>query len=445
MAELHGYQRRAVEHLHAHPRAGLFLEPGLGKTAVALSALTPEHLPALVIAPKRVAVRVWPKEVSIWRPDLDIAVAVGSPAKRQRLLGSKADIVTVTQDSIKDVPEKHKFRTVIIDESHNFKSRDTQRWKFGRKITKRADHVWLLTGTPTGNSSMDLWAQAYLLDNGERLGTAITKFRSRYFTPAVVLDSGVVAKWKAKPGADQRIVQLVSDICLAMKAEDYLDMPDLFTNKVMVDMPAVAQKAYEGLRDDLVADLEILGSTIHTAANSAVLTNRLSQVTAGFLYGDETKAVTRLHSAKIDALRGIAEEAGSPLLVAYRFAEEARMIREAFPDARGVDDRGALDDWDRGKVPMLLAHPQAAGAGLNLQAGGHHVVWTSPIWSMIDYQQFNGRLYRQGQGHPVIVHHLMAEKVDREALLVVQGKKTLLDAVLDTLGADPKDYEGEAA
>jgi hypothetical protein len=222
-------------------------------------------------------------------------------------------------------------------------------------------------------------------------------------------------------------------------------MPDLFTNKVEVDMPAVAQRAYEGLRDELVADLEILGSTIHTAANSAVLTNRLSQVTAGFLYGDETKAVTRLHRAKIDALQGIAEEAGSPLLVAYRFVEEAKMIREAFPDARGVDDRGALDDWDRGRVPMLLAHPQAAGAGLNLQAGGHHIVWTSPIWSMIDYQQFNGRLYRQGQGHPVIVHHLMAEKVDREALKVVQGKKRLLDAVLDTLGADPEDYEGEAA
>lgn len=429
------------------------MEPGLGKTATALSALTPEHLPALVIAPKRVAVRVWPKEASIWRPDLDIAVAVGSPTKRQRLLASKADIITVTQDSIKDVPEKHKFRTVIIDESHNFKSRDTQRWRIGRKITKRAEHVWLLTGTPTGNSSMDLWAQAYLLDNGERLGveiagkknTGIVAFRNRYFSPALILDSGVVAKWEPKPGADQRIVQLVSDICLSMKAEDYLDMPDLFTNKVEVDMPAVAQRAYEGLRDELVADLEILGSTIHTAANSAVLTNRLSQVTAGFLYGDETKAVTRLHRAKIDALQGIAEEAGSPLLVAYRFVEEAKMIREAFPDARGVDDRGALDDWDRGRVPMLLAHPQAAGAGLNLQAGGHHIVWTSPIWSMIDYQQFNGRLYRQGQGHPVIVHHLMAEKVDREALKVVQGKKRLLDAVLDTLGADPEDYEGEAA
>jgi SNF2 family DNA or RNA helicase len=429
------------------------MEPGLGKTAVALSALTPEHLPALVIAPKRVAVRVWPKEASIWRPDLDIAVAVGPPAKRQRLLASKADIITVTQDSIKDVPEKHKFRTVIIDESHNFKSRDTQRWRIGRKITKRAEHVWLLTGTPTGNSSMDLWAQAYLLDNGERLGveiagkknTGIVAFRHRYFSPALILDSGVVAKWEPKPGADQRIVQLVSDICLSMKAEDYLDMPDLFTNKVEVDMPAVAQRAYEGLRDELVADLEILGSTIHTAANSAVLTNRLSQVTAGFLYGDETKAVTRLHRAKLDALQGIAEEAGSPLLVAYRFVEEAKMIREAFPDARGVDDRGALDDWDRGRVPMLLAHPQAAGAGLNLQAGGHHIVWTSPIWSMIDYQQFNGRLYRQGQGHPVIVHHLMAEKVDREALKVVQGKKRLLDAVLDTLGADPEDYEGEAA
>lgn len=429
------------------------MEPGLGKTATALSALTPEHLPALVIAPKRVAVRVWPKEASIWRPDLDIAVAVGSPTKRQRLLASKADIITVTQDSIKDVPEKHKFRTVIIDESHNFKSRDTQRWRIGRKITKRAEHVWLLTGTPTGNSSMDLWAQAYLLDNGERLGveiagkknTGIVAFRNRYFSPALILDSGVVAKWEPKPGADQRIVQLVSDICLSMKAEDYLNMPDLFTNKVEVDMPAVAQRAYEGLRDELVADLEILGSTIHTAANSAVLTNRLSQVTAGFLYGDETKAVTRLHRAKIDALQGIAEEAGSPLLVAYRFVEEAKMIREAFPDARGVDDRGALDDWDRGRVPMLLAHPQAAGAGLNLQAGGHHIVWTSPIWSMIDYQQFNGRLYRQGQGHPVIVHHLMAEKVDREALKVVQGKKRLLDAVLDTLGADPEDYEGEAA
>lgn len=445
MAELHDYQRRGVEHLHAHPRAGLFYEPGLGKTAVTLAALTPEHLPALVIAPKRVAVRVWPKETSIWRPDLSIAVAVGSPAKRQRLLAGRADIVTVTQDSIKDVGEKHKFRTVIIDESHNFKNRDTQRWKIGRKITKQADHVWLLTGTPTGNSSMDLWSQTFLLDNGERLGTAITPFRRRYFSPALILDSGVVAKWAPKPGADQRILRLVSDICLALKAEDHLTMPEKFTNKVEVEMPPIAQRAYEGLRDNLVADLEILGSTIHTAANSAVLTNRLSQVTAGFLYGDETKAVTRLHRAKLDALSEIAEEAGSPLLVFYRFIEEAKMLREAFPEARHIDEEGVLDAWDRGEVPMLLAYPGSAGAGLNLQAGGHHIVWTSPVWSMIDYQQANARLHRQGQGHPVVVHHLMAEKVDREALLVVQGKKKLLDAVLDTLGADPEDYKGEVA
>lgn len=408
----------------------------------------------LVIAPKRVAMRVWPEEVPKWRPDLSIAVAVGSPAKRNRVLASRADIITISQDSIKDVPEKHKFRTVIIDESHNFKSRDTNRWRIAKKITKRAKHVWLLTGTPTGNSSLDLWPQVYLLDQGERLGveiagrknTGITAFRNRYFSPALVLDTGVVAKWTPKPGADQRILQLIGDICLSMKAEDYLDMPDLITNEVKVEMPPAAQRAYEGLRDNLVADLEILGSTIHTAANSAVLTDRLAQVTAGFLYGDETKAVTRLHSVKIDALREIAEEAGSPLLVFYRFIEEANMIREAFPEARGVDDPGALDDWNLGRVPLLLAHPKSAGAGLNLQAGGHHIVWTSPNWSLIDYKQANDRLHRQGQGHPVVVHHLVAEKVDREAIKVVQGKKNLLDAVLDTLGVDPVDYyEGEAS
>jgi len=370
------------------------------------------------------------------------------------MLASRADIITISQDSIKDVPEKHKFRTVIIDESHNFKSRDTNRWRLAKKITKRAEHVWLLTGTPTGNSSLDLWPQVYLLDQGERLGveiagrknTGIVAFRNRYFSPALILDSGVVAKWTPKPGADQRILQLIGDICLSMKAEDYLDMPDLFTNEVKVEMPSAAQRAYEGLRDNLVADLEILGSTIHTAANSAVLTDRLAQVTAGFLYGDETKAVTRLHSVKIDALKEIAEEAGSPLLVFYRFIEEANMIREAFPEAKGVDDRGALDDWNRGRVPLLLAHPKSAGAGLNLQAGGHHIVWTSPNWSLIDYKQANDRLHRQGQGHPVIVHHLVAEKVDREAIKVVRGKKTLLEAVLDTLGVDPEDYnEGDAA
>jgi SNF2 family DNA or RNA helicase len=369
------------------------------------------------------------------------------------MLASRADIVTISQDSIKDVPEKHKFRTVIIDESHNFKSRDTNRWRLAKKITKRAENVWLLTGTPTGNTSIDLWSQVYLLDQGERLGveiagrknTGITAFRNRYFSPALILDSGVVAKWEPKPGADQRILALIGDICLSMKAEDYLDMPDLITNQVKVEMPPAAQRAYEGLRDNLVADLEILGSTIHTAANAAVLTNRLAQVTAGFLYGDETKAVTRLHSVKIDALKEIAEEAGSPLLVFYRFIEEANMIREAFPEAKGVDDPGALDDWNRGRVPLLLAHPKSAGAGLNLQAGGHHIVWTSPNWSLIDYKQANDRLHRQGQGHPVIVHHLVAEKVDREAIKVVQGKKTLLEAVLDTLGMDPADYnEGEA-
>lgn len=423
------------------------MEPGLGKTATALSALTPEHLPVLVIAPKRVAVHVWPEEVAKWRPDLTIAKAVGTPVQRARAIKAKTDITTISMDSIKDIDEKkHGFRTVIIDESHNFKSRDTNRWKLGRKITRQATHVWELTGTPTGNSSLDLWPQVFLLDDGERLGTSITKFRGRYFTPAHVLDSGVVAKWEARPGADQRILALIDDICLSMKAEDYLTMPDLILNEVQIEMPPIAQRAYESMRDDLVADLEILGSTVHTAANAAVLTNRLAQITAGFLYGDEDKAVTRLHSAKIEALRQIKDEAGSPILVFYRFIEEAAMIREAFPEARSVDDQFAMSDWNRGEVPMLLAHPRSAGAGLNLQAGGHHIVWTSPNWSLIDYEQANKRLHRQGQGHPVVVHHLMAEKVDREALKVVQGKKTLLDAVLDTLGVDPGDYnEGEVA
>lgn len=433
---LHDYQVVAAGHLLSHPRAALWLEPGLGKTFTTLAALTPDHLPALVVAPKRVALKVWPAEVAKWRPDLSVVVAKDGPAKRAEAYAAGADIVTVSMDSIADAPAQ--FRTLIIDESSKFKAIGTARWKAARKFVKTVDHVWELTGTPAPESYLDLWAQVYLLDGGQRLESGITKYRTRYFDPDLILPTGVVASWKIKPGSAPRIEAAISDLCLSQRAVDHLDIPKVSYNEILVDLPV--RKIYDQMKKTMVA--EVNGEE-RTAANAAIRTSRLSQIASGFLYPDTIEGVVlegqetlELHRVKLEALKDLAEEVSSPMLVFYRFAYERDLLKAEMEGARMIDERGALEAWDRGEVPFLLAHPRSAGHGLNLQAGGHTIVWYGPTWSSEEYGQGNARLARQGQTKPVVIHHILADKtVDRLALAAAQQKISVQDALLYAIGA----------
>ena len=425
--QLHDYQLTAAEHLRAHPRAALFLDMGLGKTATTLSALSPDHLPALVVAPKRVAESVWPAETKLWRPDLRCVVAAGGPTTRSTaLLDRRADVLVIGRDNLKDLNPLNtaRFRTIILDELSGFKTRGTQRWRFASKLCAGRPYVWGLTGTPAPNGLMDLWAQLYLIDDGERLSRSLTTFRSRYFTPGRQLASGVITEWHLRPGADEKIHGLISDICLSMGTEGRIDLPPVTFNVLPVPLPPRVRALYKRFKRDLVADLRLLdddlAGSLHTASSAAVLTNRLSQVTAGFLYPDDPTdpeaRTDHLHREKIALVEEVREGTGSPVLVFYRYAEEREMLSAALEGAVDVRTPGALEAWSAGRIPVLLAHPASAGHGLNLQHGGHTIIWTTLPWSLEEWQQANKRLARQGQQHPVVIHLLIAEKTVDEVI-----------------------------
>lgn len=420
---LHPYQLVARDFLRGRPRAALWLDMGLGKTAATLTALEPRHLPCLVVAPKRVAEHVWPHETALWRPDLTCLVASGTPTQRKAALGRVGPaIVALGRDNLRDAllaPREHPFRTVVLDEMSGFKTKSSVRWRAAATYIRkhRVPHVWGLTGTPSPNGFLDLWGQIALLDEGQRLGKNLTTYRSRYFSPGRQLASGVIIEWLLRPGAADQIKAALQDLVLAMGTEGRIALPDVTYNDIGVELPPKVREVYRTFERDLVVDLkDLFGGEVHTAANAATMTARLSQVTSGFMYVDEAatrgNAYTELHTAKLDALREIVEAAqGSPLLVFYRFTAERDIIAKAFPKlVWTIDDKDVFTRWNQGEVPILLAHPASAGHGLNLQHGGHTVVWTSPTWNLEHYQQANKRLARQGQTHPVVIHHLLASK-----------------------------------
>jgi SNF2 family DNA or RNA helicase len=353
---LHDYQIVARDFLRGRDRAALLLDMGLGKTAAALSALEPRHLPVLVVAPKRVAEHVWTAETKLWRPDLTISLAAGDPGQRRAALDSGADIVVLGRDNFRDALGSKQFRTLIIDESSGFKTRASVRWKTAKKLIAQSSipHVWELTGTPTPNGLMDLWAQIYLLDGGERLGTNITGFRGRYFRPGRQIANGVIVSWDIREGAEEQIWGLIEDIALSMKTEGRLRLPPVTHNVVEVDLPPESVEVYRRLKNTMVADLrDIFGGEVHTAKNAAVLTSKLSQVSAGFMYVDEADLrggeYTTLHREKVNAVKEIVEGTGSPVLVFYRFVAERELLQEAFPEAVEAREKGAIEAWNAGQ------------------------------------------------------------------------------------------------
>lgn len=438
---LHDYQEVGVEYLRRVPRAGLFLDMGLGKTAVALTALTPEHLPALVVAPKRVAEYVWPRESAKWRPDLRVYVAKGSWQARDRVWAqlNKADIIVVSRENVGDVKRhwkaRHPFRTVILDELSSFKNKKTQRWAAAKTITQRPPYVWGLTGTPSPNGLLDLWAQVYLLDRGERLGKYITHYRERYFVAGKRLPNGVAIQWTPRPEAEKRIHTLLEDICLSMKSEGRIKLPPVTYNDVAVPLDVHDKALYRTMKKESVLDLSAMGGTTHVAETAAALSSKLQQITAGFLYRDEREdGYQVLHRNKIMATREIVDGTGAPVLVLYKYRAELDLLKQEFPEAWEIHDDGVMEAWDAGRVPVLLAHPASIGHGLNLQHGGYTAVWTSVTWSLEEWEQANKRLARQGQEHPVVIHTLTTPgTVDDRVLQALSKKESVQQALLTYL------------
>lgn len=438
--DLHPYQQRLIHQAAALPHIGLFMEPGLGKTATALTIIT--NAPAgktLVIAPKRVAESVWVQECQKWEhlSTLRTSLVMGSATQRLTALSSKSDIYIINVENVPWLVENWKsgfFQYLIIDESSRFKDPSTKRFKAIKKVLKEFQRRIILTGTPTPQGLGDLWSQVGILDLGQRLETSLTKFRDKYMYAAEKnRHTHVVYKWAVRPGMEQVILDKISDICFSLRAEDYLQLPKLskLYHEIVLD-DDVARK-YKQLKKELYSEID--GKVI-TAVNAAALANKLLQATSGTIYTETGEAA--FHSEKIEYLESLVEENPGPTLVFYHFKTALAKLKEHFPHAQELDAKN-IADWNEGKIKMMLAHPQSGGIGLNLQCNAHdmaHVVWYDLPWSSENYIQTNARVYRQGQTKPVMLHHLVAKKtIDEQVIKVLDGKITAQDALMDALKA----------
>lgn len=436
---LHPYQRRVLELAKTTTNLGLLMEPGLGKTVTALTIIRQSSSGrCLVVAPKQVAESVWSQECSKWEhlKDLYVVKIMGSPRERLYALHEDADVYVVNNENLAWLVDNWvpgKFDYLVIDESSRYKDPSTKRFKALKKVLREFKRRIIATGTPTPQGLGDLWSQVAILDLGERLGKTLTGFRDNYmFAAERNRHTGVVYKWAVREGKEKEIMDKISDICVSLSAKDYLTLPPLAEVYQPVALPPEVQAQYKQLKKSMVVEID--GVEI-TAVSAAALANKLLQASSGALY-DEDKNVVVAHDAKLDALDSILEQAGGPVLVFYHYKSSLSRIATRFPQAVAMDP-GLLDDWRAGKVPLMLAHPQSGGIGINLQCNAHemaHVVWFDLPWSSESYVQANARVYRQGQEKPVMLHHLVASgTIDQQVVDVLQGKINLQQAVLDTL------------
>lgn len=448
----HKYQSMAIEKIYNTPRCGLFLDMGLGKTVITLTAIEDliynqfEISKVLVIAPLRVAEDTWSRECQKWDhlKGLSVVKILGSPRKRRLALAQEADVYIINRENVvwltnelSSIGNGWMFDMVVIDELSSFKSSKAQRFRALRKYITRSKRVVGLTGTPAPNGLIDLWSQMYLIDSGERLGKTVTGYRERYFTPNQ-RNQTTIFNYKLKDDAEHAIMSKISDICISMKAEDWLDMPERIDSVVSVKMTDKQLAEYEQFEKDCYmqfAEGEV------TAATAATLTNKLLQYSNGAMYMSNGEyAIT--NEQKLDALAEIIDTSnGQPVLCFYSFRHDLERIMNKFKFARKLESSADIEDWNNGKISLLLAHPAGAGHGLNLQTGGHIVVWYGLTWSLELYQQANARLYRQGQQHAVIIHHLVTENTcDERVLNSLQGKANVQEDLLKSLKAK---YEKE--
>ncbi|MDO5015274.1 MAG: DEAD/DEAH box helicase [Clostridia bacterium] len=429
------YQKTAIKYVLNHPKCGLFLDMGLGKSVTTLTAikiLREEQFTCvnnLIIAPKRVAIDTWPKELE---KGFTYTLLTGSEKERIKNLKKDVDFYIISRDLICWLVEYLKqdwfFDTIIIDELSSFKSNSAKRFKSLRQVLPLVKRVIGLTGTPKPNSYMDLWSEIYLLDQGERLEKTITKYRSKYFTMNTF---GGFPTYDIRRGADKVINQKIADICISMKAKDYLDLKEPKIIDVPITLSSREMKMYKDLERDYILNLE---DTNITAMSGGALCTKLLQLSNGAVY-DENKDVKRIHDVKIEKLKEMSEE-GENLLVFYSFKSDKERILKAIPKAVFLEDKEDIDRWNRGEIKMLIAHPASAGHGLNLQGGGHIVVWFGQTWSLELFQQANARLHRQGQTEPVIIYRLITTNtIDEDVIASLELKEKSQDALLEKLKA----------
>ena len=450
--EPHDYQQYAISYIETHPVAAVLLDMGLGKTSITLTALNDllfdsfEIHRVLVVAPIRVASFSWPAEIEKWDhlEGLRYSVAVGTAAERLAALKRKADIYLINRENVQWLITESgipfDFDMVVIDELSSFKNHQTKRFEALMKVRPKVKRIVGLTGTPSSNGLMDLWAEFRLLDMGERLGRFIGQYRTSYFRPDKQ-NGQVVFSYKPLPGAEKQIYGKISDITISMKSTDHLQMPELINSRYAVYLSEKEDLRYADLKKDLV--LQLPDGEI-TAANAASLSGKLSQMANGAVYTDAGEAVA-IHERKLDALEDIVEAAnGKPVLVAYWFRHDLERITERLqklkvPYAR-LDTDGSIRKWNAGEIPVALIHPASAGHGLNLQSGGNTLVWFGLTWSLELYQQTVARLWRQGQASKtVVVQHIITKgTIDERIMKALSEKDTTQSALIDAVKADLK-------
>ena len=440
----HDYQQYATEYIKSHPVAAVLLDMGLGKTAISLTALLDllfdsfEAHRILVIAPLRVARDTWPAEIEKWDHlnMLTYSVAVGTEKDRKAALMRDADIYIINRENVQWLVEQSgipfTFDTVIVDELSSFKNHQSKRFKALMKVRPRIKRIVGLTGTPSANGLMDLWAEFKVLDMGQRLGRFIGMYRNNYFRPDK-RNGQIIYSYKLLPGADKAIYKQISDITISMKATDHLKMPELVMNTHTVELSDDEREHYDELKQTLVLQLPEKEITV---ANAAALTGKLLQMANGAIYDDDGDHI-HIHDRKLDALEDLIEGAnGKPVLVAYWFKHDLERIKSRFK-VREIKSSSDIREWNAGKIPVAVIHPASAGHGLNLQNGGSTLIWFRLTWSLELYQQTNARLWRQGQQDTVVIHHIITDDtVDGRVLKALQSKEKIQDSLIAAVKAE---------
>lgn len=440
----HEYQKYAIKYIETHPIAAVLLDMGLGKTVISLTAIfnllfdSFEAHRILVVAPLRVARDTWPTEIEKWQhlSGLTYSVAVGNLKERKAALMLNADITIINRENlswlIDDSGISFDYDMIVLDELSSFKNHRSKRFKALMKVRPKVDRIIGLTGTPSSNGLMDLWAEFKVLDMGKRLGRFISQYRTTYFSPDK-RNGEIVYSYKLLPYAEEEIYKKISDITISMKARDFLKMPELISSKYEVCLSKEERKRYEKMKQDLVMQLH--GGEI-TAANAAALTGKLSQLANGAIYSDDGQVI-EFHDRKLEALEDIIEAAnGKPLLVAYWFRHDLERIKERFT-IREITTSNDIKEWNAGRIPLAAIHPASAGHGLNLQAGGATLVWFGLTWSLELYQQTNARLWRQGQSSSTVViqHIVTKDTIDVQILDALDRKDKTQLALINAVKA----------
>ena len=447
----HEYQKFATQFILSNPIAAVFLEMGLGKSVITLTALFDLCLDqflirkVLVIAPLRVARDTWPLEIEKWNhlDGLTYSVAVGTEEERISALTKPADVYLINRENVDWLINKSgysfDFDMVVIDELSSFKSYQAKRFRSLLKVRPKVKRIVGLTGTPSSNGLMDLWAEFRLLDFGERLGRYITQYRMNFFVPDK-RNQQIIFSYKPKPGAEDAIYQQISDITISMKSADFLQMPKCVINEVEVKLSEKERIIYDELKREMVVSL---GEEEIDASNAATLSGKLLQMANGAIYNEE-KSVLHIHDRKLDALEDLIEGAnGKPVLIAYWYKHDLNQIKKRFP-VREIQTSKDILDWNNGNISLATIHPASAGHGLNLQSGGSTLIWFGLTWSLELYQQTNARLWRQGQTSTVIIHHIIfQDTIDEDVMKALKKKEkvqgNLIDAVKARIGGGQND------